>query len=825
MSGEHIRIGDVEPRIQYVADGAQTAFTFPFPIFAAGDLAVHLDALPQTEGFEVLGAGADEGGSVVFAAAPASGVRVTLRRALAIRRQTDFQEGGELRAATLNDELDYQIASLQEIESRVGRSLRLDEADTPAGTVLPPAEARAGRLLGFNGLGAPVAYALAAAPADLASGSVVAAGSLAPRSLADRFAAPADILDDGAKRDGASDDLSAFERARDRAGADGVVLLSGPGTYRFGEVRPDLSGTTVAADPGATLRVDENPNTREMRLLTPLRVFNPVHNTDQVKPANVNLPLPLHNLGAAAAAALEAGTAKTERLVDFTDGWVNLATSGSGVDTSAGTATVTAHKVAWGSAFEAGQEGIYLERRPEVGDHYQATLVQDGAGDVLGFAGGEILTATQRYSFIVTSNQGQFRVFESATGFTVDIDPLPNGGAYSLAPKAGDTPGACTIGLRLVTPTTVEVYLNGYRVHTQALDGEVVLFGWTTSWHLSGYLSIENPVLIRGARPQSPRPLKIACVGDSITYGAWASIPYPELLRMMAQNLPGLGRLTMTNLGVSGTSSADWASGDQAGQDYSGYDYVLVMLGTNDVQATTPVADYIDNMETITDAIVADGAVPIVGIFPIWSRSDLTGVPGVTASNYAYGTIYRSELRKWAIGKGYVIADCEDAFGPNYLGPTVGWLNDNIHPTVEGLVAVAKAFAAALLRAEAPQVERPEPTRLAPWTAPTLLNSWVNLTSGTWSRAGYRRLPDGRVELRGALGDGTVQTGSGGRIFQLPPDMVPGFHRGFAVLSENGSGPVLGHCLVHSDGYVYAWRGGNTKFVLDGIVFDPRETA
>ena len=60
----------------------------------------------------------------------------------------------------------------------------------------------------------------------------------------------------------------------------------------------------------------------------------------------------------------------------------------------------------------------------------------------LGFAGGEILTATQRYSFIVTSNQGQFRVFESATGFTVDIDPLPNGGAYSLAPKAGSTPGA-----------------------------------------------------------------------------------------------------------------------------------------------------------------------------------------------------------------------------------------------------------------------------------------------------------------------------------------------------------------------------------------------
>lgn len=57
-------------------------------------------------------------------------------------------------------------------------------------------------------------------------------------------------------------------------------------------------------------------------------------------------------------------------------------------------------------------------------------------------------------------------------------------------------------------------------VHTQQLHGEVVLFGWTTRWHLSGFLSIENPILIRGIRPQSPRPLKIACVGDSITYAA-----------------------------------------------------------------------------------------------------------------------------------------------------------------------------------------------------------------------------------------------------------------------------------------------------------------
>ena len=118
MTSEHIKIGDVEPRIQYVADGAQTVFTYPFPIFSAGNLAVHLDAARQTEGFAVSGAGNDAGGNVGFVVPPAAGVRVTLRRSLTVERQTDFQEGGELRAATLNDELDYQVAAIQEIGSR-----------------------------------------------------------------------------------------------------------------------------------------------------------------------------------------------------------------------------------------------------------------------------------------------------------------------------------------------------------------------------------------------------------------------------------------------------------------------------------------------------------------------------------------------------------------------------------------------------------------------------------------------------------------------------------------------------------------------------------
>ena len=46
---EHIRIGDVAPRVQYAADGAQNAFTYPFPIFEVEDLD-ECDAVADLDG-------------------------------------------------------------------------------------------------------------------------------------------------------------------------------------------------------------------------------------------------------------------------------------------------------------------------------------------------------------------------------------------------------------------------------------------------------------------------------------------------------------------------------------------------------------------------------------------------------------------------------------------------------------------------------------------------------------------------------------------------------------------------------------------------------
>lgn len=144
---DHIQIGDVSPRIQYVANGAQAQFTYPFPIFAAADLEVYLDAAKQGSGFTVAGAGATAGGLVTFAAAPTAGVVVTLRRKIAIKRTSDFQESGEFRAKVINDELDYQTAALQQVAIEAARAVHLAPTDVTADLTLPDKAARANKFL------------------------------------------------------------------------------------------------------------------------------------------------------------------------------------------------------------------------------------------------------------------------------------------------------------------------------------------------------------------------------------------------------------------------------------------------------------------------------------------------------------------------------------------------------------------------------------------------------------------------------------------------------------------------------------------------------
>lgn len=250
---EHIKMPDITPVSRYLADGTQTAFTYPFPIFASEDLVVYLGGARQNFGFNVTGTGGSDGGSVIFDTAPENGVIVTLERQLPLERVTDFIEGGDFSARAINNELDYLTASVQQVSRYQGQMLRYGDHETPGATTLPDRALRANKALGFDGNGNPVAVSLEgsmAAPDYTASGA-----GATTRTSGDKFNDLVSVRDFGAVGDGLSDDTLAIQRA---LSAHNTVYIP-TGTYLItGTITLGERQSLIGAGQGAVISCSSN---------------------------------------------------------------------------------------------------------------------------------------------------------------------------------------------------------------------------------------------------------------------------------------------------------------------------------------------------------------------------------------------------------------------------------------------------------------------------------------------------------------------------------------------------------------------------------------
>lgn len=98
------------------------------------------------------------------------------------------------------------------------------------------------------------------------------------------------------------------------------------------------------------------------------------------------------------------------------------------------------------------------------------------------------------------------------------------------------------------------------------------------------------------------------------------------------------------------------------------------------------------------------------------------------------------------------------------------------------------------------------------WTAPTLLNSWVQ--HSTLQTVDYFKDSLGVVHLRGGIKNGTINTAA----FTLPSGYRPSGLIVFAVPSND----VFGLLQVTTAGDVKPAVGSNAYFSLDGVTFDTR---
>jgi len=155
-----ISVGDLTPRNQYTATSGQTVFAYSFPIFVNSDLKVYNGStlLTLTTHYTVSGAATDNGGNVTLGSGATVGDIITIYRDMPVARTSDYQTNGDLRAETLNDDLDKLAMMIQQIEYDLNsRTLRFGQFTTgiPLSEFTESATDRANKVLSFSSTGDP----------------------------------------------------------------------------------------------------------------------------------------------------------------------------------------------------------------------------------------------------------------------------------------------------------------------------------------------------------------------------------------------------------------------------------------------------------------------------------------------------------------------------------------------------------------------------------------------------------------------------------------------------------------------------------------------
>ncbi|WLE60279.1 hypothetical protein GIY62_06370 [Burkholderia plantarii] len=151
------------PTISYTGNGATKAFPFPFTILSSADVVVLLDGVPQSLGaqYTLDGIGNQSGGTATFSVTPTAGAAITIYRDVAIERDTDYQDNGDLLADTVNADFDRLWMAMQDSAASLDRAVRVPRSDVNPSMTLPTSTQRANKALGFDADGDPFMIQLA----------------------------------------------------------------------------------------------------------------------------------------------------------------------------------------------------------------------------------------------------------------------------------------------------------------------------------------------------------------------------------------------------------------------------------------------------------------------------------------------------------------------------------------------------------------------------------------------------------------------------------------------------------------------------------------
>ena len=147
-----IDLTDNAPRISYTVSTSTTSFAVPFEFFDDADLVVVVGGTTKTLTTHYTVSGGDGAtGTVTMTSGNAvSSGTVIIFRDIDFKRSTDFPTSGAFPIATLNTELDRNIALFDDLQDRIDRSVRLTDSDDAATMTIPVKASRLGKILGFH---------------------------------------------------------------------------------------------------------------------------------------------------------------------------------------------------------------------------------------------------------------------------------------------------------------------------------------------------------------------------------------------------------------------------------------------------------------------------------------------------------------------------------------------------------------------------------------------------------------------------------------------------------------------------------------------------
>ena len=141
------------PFNESIANGVTKVFPFSFKLSLTSDLIVQFNGVTQSSGFSITGLNVDSGGNVTFVTAPASGTIVLLKRELPLKRDTDYQNNGDLLADIIDNDFDRIWQAIQQFGQLLKATVKLPFNTSSEQILNETAASRANNLLGFDAFG------------------------------------------------------------------------------------------------------------------------------------------------------------------------------------------------------------------------------------------------------------------------------------------------------------------------------------------------------------------------------------------------------------------------------------------------------------------------------------------------------------------------------------------------------------------------------------------------------------------------------------------------------------------------------------------------